>query len=388
MTRSSIRLQAAGAVVAVTLGLVGLGGVQGPMAAQAPPPGPGRGRARPTTSRPPTRWTPTRCRTGSTTRSSASSSTGAPTRCRPGDRAAATRSGTTRTSTSATARPTTTTATRTAPTTTTTASSTTGRRRSTTPTHWVDLFKDAGAKYFVLTSKHHEGVALWDTATSRSRRRRPRPATRPGRRPVRGRPARRQPQGRLLLLALRVVQPELHRPAADEPVHRSDHPVHRRGSRRRLRARLHAAPDPRADRQVRPGHPVVRRPVGEVCGVLGHGSGARGLLQPGQEPAGPEGRRGGQPVQDEDRQPRQPRARLPDAGIHGQGGHRPGEVGVQPRHRALVRLQPERAGRGLPHLRPARRLARGHRQQERQPAARRRPQGRRHDPRAAAGTAA
>ena len=34
------------------------------------------------------------------------------------------------------------------------------------PHAWVDLFEDAGAKYFVLTSKHHEGVALWDTATS------------------------------------------------------------------------------------------------------------------------------------------------------------------------------------------------------------------------------
>lgn len=31
---------------------------------------------------------------------------------------------------------------------------------------WVDLFNDAGAKYFVLTSKHHDGVALWDTAIS------------------------------------------------------------------------------------------------------------------------------------------------------------------------------------------------------------------------------
>jgi alpha-L-fucosidase len=34
------------------------------------------------------------------------------------------------------------------------------------PNAWVDLFNDAGAKYFVLTSKHHEGVALWDTDTS------------------------------------------------------------------------------------------------------------------------------------------------------------------------------------------------------------------------------
>ncbi|WP_189491453.1 alpha-L-fucosidase [Streptomyces antnestii] len=34
------------------------------------------------------------------------------------------------------------------------------------PDAWVKLFKDAGAKYFVLTSKHHEGVALWDSKVS------------------------------------------------------------------------------------------------------------------------------------------------------------------------------------------------------------------------------
>jgi alpha-L-fucosidase len=34
------------------------------------------------------------------------------------------------------------------------------------PDAWIELFNDAGAKYFVLTSKHHEGMALWDTATS------------------------------------------------------------------------------------------------------------------------------------------------------------------------------------------------------------------------------
>lgn len=28
---------------------------------------------------------------------------------------------------------------------------------------WADLFEEAGAKYAVLTSKHHDGVALWDT---------------------------------------------------------------------------------------------------------------------------------------------------------------------------------------------------------------------------------
>jgi len=34
------------------------------------------------------------------------------------------------------------------------------------PRAWVDLFKRAGARYFVLTTKHHDGVALWPTATS------------------------------------------------------------------------------------------------------------------------------------------------------------------------------------------------------------------------------
>ncbi|MEK8142714.1 alpha-L-fucosidase [Streptomyces sp. M10(2022)] len=34
------------------------------------------------------------------------------------------------------------------------------------PDAWVKLFKDAGAKYFVLTSKHHEGVALYDSKVS------------------------------------------------------------------------------------------------------------------------------------------------------------------------------------------------------------------------------
>ncbi|MCP4725046.1 MAG: alpha-L-fucosidase [bacterium] len=31
------------------------------------------------------------------------------------------------------------------------------------PSDWADLIKESGAKYAVLTSKHHDGVALWDT---------------------------------------------------------------------------------------------------------------------------------------------------------------------------------------------------------------------------------
>ena len=34
------------------------------------------------------------------------------------------------------------------------------------PEQWAELFAEAGAKYAVLTSKHHDGVALWDTKQS------------------------------------------------------------------------------------------------------------------------------------------------------------------------------------------------------------------------------
>ncbi|SKA76109.1 alpha-L-fucosidase [Caloramator quimbayensis] len=34
------------------------------------------------------------------------------------------------------------------------------------PEYWAELFKNIGAKYAVLTTKHHDGVALWDTKLS------------------------------------------------------------------------------------------------------------------------------------------------------------------------------------------------------------------------------
>jgi alpha-L-fucosidase len=34
------------------------------------------------------------------------------------------------------------------------------------PDSWADLFVKAGARYAVLTTKHHDGVALWDTAAN------------------------------------------------------------------------------------------------------------------------------------------------------------------------------------------------------------------------------
>ncbi len=34
------------------------------------------------------------------------------------------------------------------------------------PEDWIDLIRDSGAKYWVLTTKHHDGFALWPTAVS------------------------------------------------------------------------------------------------------------------------------------------------------------------------------------------------------------------------------
>ena len=35
------------------------------------------------------------------------------------------------------------------------------------PEAWAELFKKSGARYSVLTTKHHDGVALWDTKLSK-----------------------------------------------------------------------------------------------------------------------------------------------------------------------------------------------------------------------------
>ncbi|KAI1302902.1 alpha-L-fucosidase [Xylaria venustula] len=37
------------------------------------------------------------------------------------------------------------------------------------PKDWVDLFADAGAQYFVITSKHHDGFAIFDTGSTTNR---------------------------------------------------------------------------------------------------------------------------------------------------------------------------------------------------------------------------
>ena len=35
-------------------------------------------------------------------------------------------------------------------------------------TEWIEIFQGAGAKYAVLTSKHHEGFTLWPSPYSYS----------------------------------------------------------------------------------------------------------------------------------------------------------------------------------------------------------------------------
>ena len=30
------------------------------------------------------------------------------------------------------------------------------------PEYWADLAKEAGMKYFVFTTKHHDGFCMWD----------------------------------------------------------------------------------------------------------------------------------------------------------------------------------------------------------------------------------
>ena len=75
------------------------------------------------------------------------------------------------------------------------------------PAHWADVFERSGAKYVVLTSKHHEGFALWPSEQADKAWGRPwnatvtGPQSRPAGRPHGCGPEAGLPHG-LLLLAL------------------------------------------------------------------------------------------------------------------------------------------------------------------------------------------
>ena len=85
---------------------------------------------------------------------------------------------------------------------------------------WADVFARSGAKYIVPTSKHHDGFCLWPSAEASKTWGRPWNAVEIGpKRDLMGELAEAdaptRAQVRLLLLALRVVQPALaHRPEA------------------------------------------------------------------------------------------------------------------------------------------------------------------------------
>jgi len=36
------------------------------------------------------------------------------------------------------------------------------------PEQWVDLIKESGAKYAVITTKHHDGVSLWNSKAEKA----------------------------------------------------------------------------------------------------------------------------------------------------------------------------------------------------------------------------
>ncbi|MCF0160879.1 MAG: alpha-L-fucosidase, partial [Bacteroidaceae bacterium] len=46
------------------------------------------------------------------------------------------------------------------------------------PKEWVDLIEQSGAKYTVITTKHHDGFALWDTKAGEFSARKSSPAKR------------------------------------------------------------------------------------------------------------------------------------------------------------------------------------------------------------------
>ncbi len=230
------------------------------------------------------------------------------------------------------------------------------------PDHWADVFQRSGAKYVVLTSKHHEGFALWPSREASATWGRPWNAVEIGpKRDVLGdltKAVRAQgAEDGLLLLALRVVQPALALGQAAL----------------RPRAHVPAVQGPRD--ALRAGAHLLRRRVGPALGrVAQPGAAGLALQRVEGEGRGRDQRPLGQGLAPQAR-------RLLDDRVHARDERQRPPLGGEPRHGLLLRLQPRRAPRALPHGARARDRPHRHREPRRQPAARHRAGRRRDDPR-------
>ena len=128
----------------------------------------------------------------------------------------------------------------------TTTSSTPGPPRRFDPTAWAELFAAAGASYVIPTTKHHDGIALWDApGTGDPQHRAPRAAPGPGRGDRRRRRAVGAAVRRLLLRRAGLVRERL-------PAHQTSGEVRRPPADRRRLQRVRAPPRPGPHRALRP----------------------------------------------------------------------------------------------------------------------------------------
>ncbi len=216
----------------------------------------------------------------------------------------------------------------------------------------AQLAVDAGMRYLVPVTKHHDGFCWWDTDAHRPVERAPGPTPRRDRRARRA-PRAPRPGLRPLPLAARLGAPRPSRPRAlrRRATCVPSSPSSSSGSGRSCSGATGTGATTatwwRADRIVEDYYAAMA------------GGRARGVRQ--------------RPVQ------REPRG-LRGLRVRRTGADAVRRVGAVPRPLVLLLLQPGRARRRPPDRGRARRDAHRGRRQGRQPAAQRRPEGRRHDP--------
>ena len=137
-------------------------------------------------------------------------------------------------------------------------------RSSSTPPAWVATAKNAGMKYIVITSKHHDGFAIYDSAVSDYDIVDRTPYKKDPIARARGRDEESRPEVLLLLLDHGLASPVAIRRCAGQGPHRGQRQepdVARTEARVR---RLHEDAAEGAGHQVRPGGALVRRRVGRL----------------------------------------------------------------------------------------------------------------------------